>query len=211
MKGLLFDLDGVIVSTERNHFEAWRKTAQQLGIEFTERDNEMLKGVSRIDSLRKILALGKQMVSDTEFEELLTYKNDHYLSSVTKLNQKDLLPGVLELLNAAQKLHMGIGLGSSSKNAPFILDLMGITHFFDVIVDGNQVQQPKPHPEVFLKGAASLGLEPSQCLVFEDAESGVQAAKAGGFTAIGVGNDNIRAFCDVFVQDLTYFNLNEYA
>lgn len=211
IKALLFDLDGVIVSTEKNHFEAWRETASKLGIAFSEHDNEALKGVNRVDSLKQILELGNKTVSSEEFESLLVFKNDMYLDSITTLSKNDLLPGVHALLVHAKSIGIKIGLGSSSKNAPMILTRLGITDLFDVIIDGNGVTHPKPNPEVFLNGVKALALEPSDCLVFEDASSGVAAAKAGGFIAIGVGNPLLKGVADVYFNDLTEFRLEEYA
>ena len=211
IKALLFDLDGVIVSTEKNHFEAWRETASKLGIPFSEHDNEALKGVNRVDSLKQILKLGKKTVSAEEFESLLVFKNDMYLDSITTLSKDDLLPGVHALLLQAKSMGVKIGLGSSSKNAPMILTRLGITDLFDVIIDGNGVTHPKPDPEVFLNGAKALALAPSDCLVFEDASSGVAAAKAGGFIAIGVGNPMLKGVADVYFNEMTEFRLEAYA
>ena len=211
IKALLFDLDGVIVSTEKNHFEAWRETASKLGIAFSEHDNEALKGVNRVDSLKQILKLGNKTVSAEEFESLLVFKNDMYLDSITTLSKDDLLPGVHALLLQAKSMGVKIGLGSSSKNAPMILTRLGITDLFDVIIDGNGVTHPKPDPEVFLNGAKALALAPSDCLVFEDASSGIAAAKAGGFIAIGVGNPMLKGVADVYFNELTEFRLEAYA
>lgn len=211
IKALLFDLDGVIVSTEKNHFEAWRETASKLGIPFSEHDNEALKGVNRVDSLKQILKLGNKTVSAEEFESLLVFKNDMYLDSITTLSKDDLLPGVHALLLQAKSMGIKIGLGSSSKNAPMILTRLGITDLFDVIIDGNGVTHPKPDPEVFLNGAKALGLAPSDCLVFEDASSGVAAAKAGGFISIGVGNPMLKGVADVYFNELTEFRIEAYA
>ncbi len=211
IKALLFDLDGVIVSTEKNHFEAWRETASKLGIPFSEHDNEALKGVNRVDSLKQILKLGNKTVSAEEFESLLVFKNDMYLDSITTLSKDDLLPGVHALLLQAKSMGVKIGLGSSSKNAPMILTRLGITDLFDVIIDGNGVTHPKPDPEVFLNGAKALALAPSDCLVFEDALSGISAAKAGGFIAIGVGNPMLKGVADVYFNELTEFRLEAYA
>jgi beta-phosphoglucomutase len=211
MKGFLFDLDGVLVSTEHNHFLAWQRCAHSLGIEFTEKENELLKGVSRVDSLKKILELGAKTISNEEFEALLKSKNDFYLESIQELNQSNLLPGVLSLLNRAQALGILLGVGSSSKNANFILDKLRISSYFEVVIDGNGVTDPKPHPEVFLNGAKALGLAPEACLVFEDAASGIAAAKAGGFTAVGVGNPHIADQADIYLNDLTEFRVEQYA
>ena len=211
MKGFLFDLDGVLVSTEHNHFLAWQRCANSLGIEFTEKENELLKGVSRVDSLKKILELGAKTISNEEFEALLKSKNDFYLESIQELNQSNLLPGVFNLLNRARELGILLGVGSSSKNANFILDKLRISSYFEVVIDGNGVTDPKPHPEVFLNGAKALGLAPEACLVFEDAASGIAAAKAGGFTAVGVGNPHIADIADIYLNDLTEFRVEQYA
>jgi beta-phosphoglucomutase len=211
MKAFLFDLDGVLVSTEHNHFLAWQRCAHSLGIAFTEKENELLKGVSRVDSLKKILELGAKTISTEEFEDLLISKNDFYLESIQDLNQSDLLPGVLDLLKVAKTKGIHLGVGSSSKNANFILDKLQIRSYFEVVIDGNGVKDPKPHPEVFLNGARALGLDPSVCMVFEDAASGIAAAKAGGFTAVGVGNPHIANMADIYLNDLTEFRVEQYA
>ena len=211
VKALIFDLDGVIVTTEHNHFIAWKRTAESLGIPFEEEHNELLKGVSRVDSLKKILELGSKTISTEEFDALLISKNDFYVDSIQDLNQSDLLPGVLSLLQEARSKGIKLGIGSSSKNANFILKLLKIDHFFDVVIDGNGVEHPKPHPEVFLNGAKALSLAPAECIVFEDAASGITAAKAGGFIAIAVGNPNIADKADTYFNDLTEFSLEAYA
>ena len=211
VKALIFDLDGVIVTTEHNHFIAWKRTAESLSIPFEEEHNELLKGVSRVDSLKKILELGAKTISTEEFDALLISKNEFYVDSIQDLNQTDLLPGVLSLLQEATSKGIKLGIGSSSKNANFILKLLKIDHFFDVVIDGNGVDHPKPHPEVFLNGAKALGLAPAECIVFEDAASGITAAKAGGFIAIAVGNPNIAEMADTYFNDLTEFSLEAYA
>ena len=211
IKGLLFDLDGVLVSTEQNHFHAWKSIADKYQISFDELDNERLKGMSRVDSLKIILELGNVRISEDEFNDLLHLKNEIYLDSIQKLNQKDLLPGVLALLNKAKSKNIPCGLGSSSKNAKTILNLVEIERYFDSIIDGNGVEFPKPNSEVFLNGAMELGLAPNDIIVFEDAESGVKAGKDGGFFVVGVGNIHIKKSVDVFVSSLLDFNLDEYA
>ena len=141
----------------------------------------------------------------------MTYKNEVYLASISSLSFSDVLPGVMDLLKCAKAKGIKVGLGSSSKNAPMILERLGIKSWFDVLIDGNGVTKPKPDPEVFLNGAKSLGLLPSECLVFEDALSGVKAAKDGGFIAIGVGNPMLKGIADVYLNELTEFRLDEYA
>ena len=211
IRALIFDLDGVLVSTEHNHFIAWQKTAQTLGIEFTEVHNELLKGVSRIDSLKKILELGKKVISEDYFNQLLQEKNNFYLESIQNLSQDHLLKGVLNLLVKAKNEGLKLAVGSSSKNAKHILQLVGIMEYFDTIIDGNDVTFPKPHPEVFLKGAHLLDCQPDECIVFEDALSGIKAAKEGRFIAIGVGNPTLKNETQLYLDDLTQFRLEDYA
>jgi beta-phosphoglucomutase len=188
IKGFLFDLDGVIVDTAVFHFQAWRRLAQKLGGDFTEEQNEQLKGVSRVDSLKKIIEWTGATVSDEEFQTLMVEKNEWYLELVQGLGPQDALPGALNFLQTAYDQGIKIALGSASKNAPMILEKLGITPLFTAIIDGNNVVNGKPHPEVFLKGAEALGLEPSECVVFEDSIAGVQAAKTGGMSSVGIGD-----------------------
>ena len=188
IKGFLFDLDGVIVDTAVFHFQAWRRLAQKLGGDFTEEQNEQLKGVSRVDSLKKIIEWTGATVSDEEFQTLMVEKNKWYLELVQGLGPQDALPGALDFLQTAYDQGLKIALGSASKNAPMILEKLGITPLFTAIIDGNNVVNGKPHPEVFLKGAEALGLEPSECVVFEDSIAGVQAAKTGGMSSVGIGD-----------------------
>lgn len=188
IKGFLFDLDGVIVDTAVFHFQAWRRLAQKLGGDFTEEQNEQLKGVSRVDSLKKIIEWTGATVSEEEFLTLMVEKNEWYLELVQGLGPQDALPGALNFLQTAYDQGIKIALGSASKNAPMILEKLSITPLFTAIIDGNNVVNGKPHPEVFLKGAEALGLEPSECVVFEDSIAGVQAAKAGGISSVGIGD-----------------------
>jgi beta-phosphoglucomutase len=188
IKGFLFDLDGVIVDTAVFHFQAWRRLAQKLGGDFTEEQNEQLKGVSRVDSLKKIIEWTGATVSDEEFQTLMVEKNEWYLELVQGLGPQDALPGALNFLQTAYDQGIKIALGSASKNAPMILEKLSITPLFTAIIDGNNVVNGKPHPEVFLKGAQALGLEPSECVVFEDSIAGVQAAKTGGMSSVGIGD-----------------------
>ena len=188
IKGFLFDLDGVIVDTAVFHFQAWRRLAQKLGGDFTEEQNEQLKGVSRVDSLKKIIEWTGATVSDEEFLTLMVEKNEWYLELVQGLGPQDALPGALNFLQTAYDQGIKIALGSASKNAPMILEKLGITPLFTAIIDGNNVVNGKPHPEVFLKGAEALGLKPSECVVFEDSIAGVQAAKTGGMSSVGIGD-----------------------
>lgn len=201
IKGFLFDLDGVIVDTAVFHFQAWRSLAQKLGGDFTVEQNEQLKGVSRVDSLKKIIAWTGATVDDQTFIDLMELKNECYLELVVQLGPKDALPGALEFIRHAHAKGILIGLGSASKNAPMVLDKLGITALFTTIIDGNNVVNGKPDPEVFLKGADGLDLKPADCLVFEDSIAGVRAARAGGFNCVGIGSAELLK-ADVHFQAL---------
>jgi beta-phosphoglucomutase len=207
IKGLIFDLDGVIVNTEHNHFVAWKRTADSLGVPFTEKDNEKLKGLSRVDSLKTILEMGNIEISDETFNDYLVSKNKFYLDSIASITAENMLKGVADLLNKAKEKGILLAVGSSSKNAKFILERLNLIDSFHIIVDGNMVENPKPNPEVFLKGAEAMGFAPHECVVFEDAESGIKAAKDGGFYSIAVGNPEIAELGDVYFNDLTEFKL----
>lgn len=207
IKGLIFDLDGVIVNTEHNHFVAWKRTADSLGVSFTEKDNEKLKGLSRVDSLKAILSMGNIEISTEIFNDYLRSKNAFYLDSISLITSKNMLDGVADLLQKAKEKGILMAVGSSSKNAKFILERLNLSEAFHIIVDGNMVENPKPNPEVFLKGAAAMGFSPQECVVFEDAESGIKAAKEGGFYSIAVGNPEIATLGDLYLNDLTEFQL----
>lgn len=185
--GFLFDLDGVIVDTAKYHFLAWKELAQELSIPFTEKDNERLKGVSRMRSFEIILSLGKRTMSQAEKEACCAKKNEIYLSYINRLRPEEVLPGTREFLSASRAAGIGVALGSASRNAPRILERLALTELFDAIIDGTTVLSAKPDPEVFLKGAGALGLPAKHCVVFEDSVAGIQAAHAGGMRAVGVG------------------------
>lgn len=188
IKGVIFDLDGVLVDTAVFHFQAWKRLAQELGFDFTEIENEQLKGVSRIASLEKILTWAGVDASESEKIEMAERKNRWYLDLVEQMKADEILPGSLKLLHWLKENGYQIALGSASKNAPLILEKTGMISFFDVLVDGNSVSLSKPHPEVFLKAARELELFPESCLVFEDAQAGVDAARAAGMKVIGIGS-----------------------
>ena len=206
-KACIFDLDGVIVDTVPAHFVAWKAMADELNIPFTEVDNEQLKGVSRTESMKRILAMGGMTKSNIEIEEMTTKKNHIYVEIISKMTPDDILPGVVEFLDLLDANNIAIALGSSSKNAPVILEAVGLAHRFPVSVDGNQIAHPKPHPEVFLLGVDRLGLSPSECVVFEDAISGVQAAKRGNFKCVGVGDSTVLSEADVVIPDMKNIDL----
>ncbi|MDO5105033.1 beta-phosphoglucomutase [Capnocytophaga sp.] len=196
MKGYIFDLDGVIVDTAKFHFLAWQKIGKEFGFELTHELNEQLKGVSRVDSLTKILGWAGVSVSAEKFDELATRKNTDYLTYVEKMTENDILPGVKTFLEKAKTQNIKIALGSASKNARPILEKLGIISYFDAIVDGNDVSKAKPDPEVFLIAAQKLGLAPSDCVVFEDAEAGIEAARRAQMKTIGIGSPQILTEAD---------------
>lgn len=202
IKACLFDLDGVLVDTAVYHYQAWKRLANTMGFDFTEAQNEQLKGVSRVESLNKILAWGNVEKSEAEKEELATLKNSWYVDMITKMTPAEVLPGTVDFLTAIHQSGYKLALGSASKNSGIILERTNLTHFFDEIVDGNRVTKSKPDPEVFLKGAELLGFKPEECVVFEDAVAGVEAAKRGGMTAIGIGEKSILTEADLVVSGL---------
>ena len=188
LKACLFDLDGVIVDTARYHFVAWREIAEELGFVFTEEDNEKLKGVSRMRSLEILLEIGGISLEGESKTLLAQKKNSLYLQYVLKMRPDEVLPGAREFLTDCRNNNLGIGLGSASKNATTILNLLQITHLFDAIIDGNKVTKAKPDPEVFLTGARELGVLPQNCVVFEDAKAGIEAAIAANMFSVGIGD-----------------------
>ena len=202
-KAFIFDLDGVIVDTAKYHFLAWRKLAATIGVDFTEHQNEQLKGVSRVKSLEKILAWGNTTVSGTVFNELMAHKNTDYLTYIDKMDDEEILPDVTKTLDFLREHKQYIALGSASKNARMILEKVNILDKFDVIVDGNDVTKGKPDPEVFLKAANHLNVPPEHCIVFEDAVAGIQAANNAGMVSIGIGQKNILHEADYVFTDFT--------
>ncbi|ADN02471.1 beta-phosphoglucomutase [Spirochaeta thermophila] len=201
-KGAIFDLDGVIVDTARYHYLAWRRLAEELGFEFTPEHNERLKGVSRMRSLEILLEVGGISVSPEEKQQLAEKKNRWYVEYISALTPDALLPGAREFLTWLRDRGVKIALGSASKNAPLILDRLGITGLFDAVVDGTMVEKAKPDPEVFLKGAGLMDVDPRECVVFEDAVAGIEAARRGGMKAVGVGDPEVLAEADWVVRSL---------
>lgn len=206
--GAIFDLDGVLVDTAKYHFLAWKKLADQLDIPFTEEDNERLKGVSRIKSLDILLSLGNKSYSEDERNKFMEQKNKEYVRYISQMDEREILPGVIELLNQLKDRKLKIALGSASKNSGLILKNTKLQDYFDVIVDGNDVLKAKPDPEVFLLGAKRIGIPASQCIVFEDAYAGIEAAKKAGMLAIGVGNRKSLPHADVLVETLENLDLS---
>lgn len=200
--GAIFDLDGVIVDTARYHYIAWKNLANRLGFEFTEEHNERLKGVSRMRSLEILLEVGGIIADSDTKEQWAAEKNAEYVRLLDGLTQNDLLPGAKELLQQLRAHGVLIALGSASKNAPFILQKLGIAALFDAIVDGTVVSRAKPDPEVFLKAAQLLHLPPKHCIVYEDAQAGIEAARTAGCGVIAVGDPANLIGADEYVSCL---------
>ena len=213
IKACIFDLDGVIVDTAHYHFVAWQRLAKELGITFTEKENERLKGVSRMRSLEIILEIGGIELSEEEKEKLALRKNGWFVEYINAIKPEEVFSGVPELLQSIRSKGIKVGLASSSKNADTVLRLLGIGNMFDAIVDGTMIVNTKPNPEIFLLAARKLGVVPSDCIVFEDAEAGVEAAIAAGMKCVGVGlpgqlstaNEVVRNTADFQLADLEKF------
>ncbi|NLM36153.1 MAG: beta-phosphoglucomutase [Clostridiales bacterium] len=188
IKGCIFDLDGVIVDTAKYHYIAWKRLAAEMGFDFTEKDNERLKGVSRIRSLEILLELGNKTVSEEEKLALADKKNNWYVEYISKMDKSEILPGVEDFLKLLKENNIKIALGSASKNSMLILNNLGLTKYFDAIIDGNKVSKAKPDPEVFVLAAKEMGLSSEECVVFEDAQAGIEAAKAGNMKVVAVGS-----------------------
>ena len=199
----IFDLDGVIVDTAKYHFLAWKNLANTLGFEFTEKHNELLKGVSRIKSLEILLNIGNVKLSKEKKQQLLIEKNTEYLEFVYKMTSDEILPGVNEILSFLEANNIEFALGSASKNAPLILEKVGLLNRFTAIVDGNDVSKAKPDPEVFLIGAEKLTMRPENCVVFEDAIAGVQAANAAHMVSIGIGDENVLSDANYVFENMS--------
>ncbi len=200
-KAAIFDLDGVIVDTARFHFLAWKRLAEELGFSFTQRDNERQKGVSRMESLEVLLEVGGITgLSPERKEELATKKNEWYKEFLYEMTPAELLPGAKDFLEYLRLRGVRIALASASKNAPIILEKLNITKLFDAIIDGNSVSKAKPDPEVFLQAAERLGIPASQCIVFEDAQAGVEGAKRAGMRVVGIGEREILKKAEIVVS-----------
>lgn len=184
---VIFDLDGVLTDTAELHYQSWQRLMDEIGIPFDRQVNEALRGLSRQESLETILGERSSELTDEQKEDMCRRKNDEYLARVAKMTLADLSPGAGELLQSLRERGVAVAVASSSKNAEAVLDRLGIRPLLDVLVDGNDVQRSKPDPQVFLVTAERLGLQPAQCLVVEDAASGVEAARAAGMRVVGLG------------------------
>lgn len=187
LDAIIFDLDGVLCSTDHLHYLGWKKLADREGIYFDETINQRLRGVSRMESLRIILERASRTYTEAEMEEMAAYKNDQYRRLLNTLTPADLAPEVKDTLDALRKKGFKLAVGSSSKNTKLILERLGLDGFFDAVADGNDITRSKPDPEVFLLAAQRLGLPATRCLVVEDAQAGIEAANGGGFPSAGIG------------------------
>ena len=207
-KGFIFDLDGVIVDTAKYHYLAWKKLANELGFEFTKEQNELFKGVSRKRCLEILLEIGKRTATQQEFDTWMVEKNVDYLKYIENMDASEILPDVPKILEYLKENNIPIALGSASKNAQPILEKVGLLHYFDAIVDGNNVTKAKPDPEVFLLAAKHLGVNADDCIVFEDAVAGVEAANAAKMISIGIGEKNILNEADYIFNDFTEISIS---
>jgi beta-phosphoglucomutase len=203
MRAAIFDLDGVIVDTAKYHYLAWKRLANGYGINFTELDNERLKGVSRIRSLEILLEIGGLAVDESTKLRMAAQKNDWYVDYIRHMDATEILPGATEYLQSIRVKGIKTALGSASKNASLILERVGITELFDIIVDGNKVTKAKPDPEVFLRAAEELCVSPTSCIVFEDAEAGIEAAHRAGMGAVGIGKASVLRDAEIILPGLS--------
>jgi len=209
IKACLFDLDGVIVDTAVYHYKAWKQLANSLGFDFTEHQNEQLKGVSRVRSLELILGWGGVTKTSEEQEVLATQKNTQYVEMISHMKPDEILPGAKEFVQACRDAGLKTALGSASKNSMMILEKIGMVDLFDAIIDGNKVSKAKPDPEVFLKGAEAVGVLPEECVVFEDAIAGIEAAIAGGMKSVGIGSHDLLGEADLVISGLHEMTLEK--
>ncbi|MEM1121860.1 MAG: beta-phosphoglucomutase [Bacteroidota bacterium] len=209
IKACLFDLDGVIVDTAKYHFKAWKKMANSLGFDFSEVENEQLKGVSRMDSINLILSWGGMTLTEAEKIKWAAQKNEWYLEFLQQMDQNEILPGALAFIQDLQAKGYHIALGSSSKNAVLALTKVDMLHFFEAIIDGTKTTRSKPDPQVFQMGAEALDCQPNECIVFEDAASGVTAANTGGFYSVGMGSPDNLGHANLVLSSLENITIEE--
>jgi beta-phosphoglucomutase len=217
IKACIFDLDGVIVDTAHYHFLAWKRLADELGIAFNAADNERLKGVSRMDSLNILLQIGAMTLNRSTKEQLADKKNTWFVEYIENMSPDEIFPGVKRLLKKLRSAGIKIAIASSSKNAKRVVELLKIKDDFDTIIDGNMIVNTKPDPEIFLLAASKIRIDPKDCVVFEDAEAGVEAALAAGMKCVGIGSVNqlnkankiVMRIADFQYEDLRLLNGNK--
>jgi beta-phosphoglucomutase len=207
-RAAILDLDGVLVDTPKYHRASWERLAAELGFDFSDADNERLKGVSRERSLEILLEIGGVDLNSRERKRLADKKNRWYLESIKKIDESGLSPGAREFLTALKSKGVKLAIGSASRNAPMILRKLNLDYLFDAIVDGNRVMKTKPHPEVFLLSAKEIQVPPADCVVFEDAEAGLQAARMAGMYAVGIGKPEVLVSADLVIAGLDTFDVN---
>lgn len=206
-KAAIFDLDGVLVDSAKAHFAAWQRLAHDLGIEFTSHDNEALKGLDRMASLRTILALGSQNLADDELAALAERKNLDYLDFVNQMSAADQLPGAETLVRSAKARGLSCAVASASRNAPVLLERVGLLSLFDHVADAGSVARGKPAPDIFLNCSTALGVAPAECLAFEDAAAGIAAIRAAGMFAVGIGDPQILKDARITFRDTSAVDL----
>ena len=209
IKAVIFDLDGVIVSTDDYHYRAWKQMADNEEIYFDREINERLRGVSRLDSLEIILERAPKKYSEEEKHELAERKNNIYRELLNELKPEDILPGVMSVLDTLKENGIKIAIGSSSKNTMFILNKIGLYEYFDAIADGTQITKSKPDPEVFLLAASKLNVDPVNCSVVEDADAGIEAAVTGNMKVLAVGSASKNEKADLTMENLKCFKYND--
>jgi beta-phosphoglucomutase len=205
----IFDLDGVIVDTAKYHYLAWKELAKEFSYDLTKEQNEKLKGVNRVESLKLILQWAGVTKTEEEQKSLTAKKNKHYVKLIQSLTPDDVFPGVRDFISELQANDILTSIGSASKNTRLILDKLEITDIFDYIVDGTMTVNSKPHPEVFLKSCEALGVNPENTIVFEDAPKGIEAALAGGMRAIGIGDPKELANANQVIPGFENFGLKD--
>ncbi len=208
IKAVIFDLDGVIIDTAHYHYIAWKRLASEFAVTLTPAHNELLKGVSRMRSLDIILSLGNIEMSVEQREQLADKKNNWFVEYIESIRPEEIFPGVVDLIKNLKAKNIKVGLASSSKNAPRVIELLGIASEFDTIIDGTMIVHTKPDPEIFLLAAHKLGIKPSECLVFEDAEAGVEAALAAGMKCVGVGSPDQLGKAELVIKNTGDFSVD---
>ena len=209
IQACIFDLDGVIVDTARYHYKAWKRLANELGFDLTPEQNEKMKGIGRMESLEMLLEMGNKPATKKEKKQLADIKNSWYKEYIGEMQPDDLLPGVVDFLEELTEAHILIAIGSASRNAPAIIRQVQIGRYLDALIDGSKVKKGKPDPEVFLKAAEEMGMPPEHCVVFEDAQAGIEAAKNGGMRAIGVGSPSVLHQADMVISGINEMNLEK--
>ncbi|SDQ12129.1 beta-phosphoglucomutase [Carnobacterium viridans] len=211
IKGFIFDLDGVLTDTAEYHYQAWKRMANKLGIPLDREMNEQLKGISRMDSLERILAIGNQTekYSVEEKEQLANEKNEDYKKLILSVTPNDLLPGIADLLADLKKENIRLALASASKNGPVIMEKLGIADLFDTVVDPASLANGKPDPEIFIKGAEQLQLKTEECVGVEDAQAGIESINAAGIFSVGVGTKEMMKNADYAVSDTSELKLSD--